>query len=83
MHDVTTAESFERFDGLEHALVTDGTIALKLLRDAVVLLFKVFVHGYAGVASHAVAVVDAQPFAGTADIAEGAMVDILSWAVVV
>ena len=83
VHDVTTAESFERFDGLEHALVTDGAIALKLLRDAVVLLFKVFVHGYAGVASHAVAVVDPQPLAGTTDIAEGAVVNILTWTVII
>ena len=83
VHDVTTAESFERFDGLEQAFVTDGAIALKLLRDAVVLLFKVFVHGYAGVASHAVAVVDPQPLAGTTDIAEGAVVNILTWTVIV
>ena len=77
VHDMATTKCSERLDSLEHALVTNRTIALKLLRDAVVSFFVLLGHGHAGVATHAVAVIDAESLAGATDVAEWAVVDFL------
>jgi len=56
VHDVAAPEAAKRFCALKHGLVTDGAIALKPLGDAVVVICE----GDARVATHAVAVIDAQ-----------------------
>lgn len=79
MHDVPTPKTTEGFRALKHGLVANGTVSLKSLRNAVMIIFK----GDTGVASHAVAVIDAQTFSCSANIAERAVVNILSRRVVV
>jgi hypothetical protein len=70
VHDVSAFQSSERFRALEHCLVTDGTIPLQPLRDAMMIVLD----GNASVAAHAVIVVDAQSLAGPTNVAERAVI---------
>lgn len=71
VHDMSAPEAAEGLRALEHGLVTDGTISLQPLGDAVVLVL----HGDASVAPHAVTIIDAQAFSRSTDIAKWAMVN--------
>jgi len=71
VHDVAALKAAKGFCTLKHGLVADGTVPLQALGDTVMFVFE----RDAGVAAHAVAVVNAQSFPRSANIAKRAVIN--------
>jgi len=65
VHDVAALKAAKGFCALKHGLVADGTVPLQALGDTVMFVFN----RNAGVAAHAVAIVNAKSFPRSANIA--------------
>ena len=72
VHNMSAPKTAERFRRLKQSIVTDGTLPLQLLRQAVVRLIVV-IECHARVALHAVSEINAQSQSETANVTVGTM----------
>lgn len=79
VHDVSAFQSSQGLRALEHCLVTDGTVPLQSLRDAMMIVLD----RNARVAAHAVIVIDAEALSGPTNVAERAVIYGLARGIVV